>query len=49
DQCPRQDSKEWADIENGIQRVGKELFRRRRMEKFSSCFSCGMPQALCNQ
>ncbi|KAK4205831.1 hypothetical protein QBC37DRAFT_301994, partial [Rhypophila decipiens] len=49
DECPRRDSEEWVNIEDGIQRVGKELFGGRRMERFSSCFSCGVPQALCNQ
>ncbi|KAK4205942.1 hypothetical protein QBC37DRAFT_249467, partial [Rhypophila decipiens] len=49
DQCRRRDSEEWVAMEDRIRRVGKELFGGRRMEKFLSCFSCGVPQALCNQ
>ena len=29
--------------------VEKELFQQRRMELFSGCFDCGMPQEICDR
>lgn len=36
-------------VDEGIRVVTRELFGKRRMEKFSGCFHCGLPQALCER
>ena len=42
-------SEEWVKIESKIETVSGELFRKKRMERFSGCFYCGVPQALCGR
>jgi RecQ family ATP-dependent DNA helicase len=49
DECPRQDEEKWATIELGIRRIEEEIFKRRRLERFSGCFQCGLPQAICER
>ncbi|KAH6949641.1 hypothetical protein DER45DRAFT_636635, partial [Fusarium avenaceum] len=48
-QCPNRDSERWYWISEAIMMVEKELFERRRMELFSGCFDCGMPQEICDR
>ncbi|RFN54793.1 putative ATP-dependent dna helicase q1 [Fusarium flagelliforme] len=48
-QCPNRDSERWYWISDAIMMVEKELFERRRMELFSGCFDCGMPQEICDR
>jgi superfamily II DNA helicase RecQ len=44
--CPREDSGEWAQVWCVKEQVEKEVFRKRRLERYSGCFYCGVPQGL---
>jgi superfamily II DNA helicase RecQ len=49
DECPRQNEEKWATVELGIRTIEEEMFQRRRLERFSGCFQCGLPQAICER
>jgi hypothetical protein len=47
--CPKRGSEEWAMIDEGVQVVTREMFGKRKMAKFSGCYYCGLPQAVCER
>ncbi|KAH6982534.1 P-loop containing nucleoside triphosphate hydrolase protein [Ilyonectria destructans] len=49
EQCPNRETESWCWITEAIGMVGRELFGRKRMQNFSGCFDCGIPQQICNQ
>ncbi|KAH7116674.1 hypothetical protein B0J13DRAFT_459152 [Dactylonectria estremocensis] len=49
EQCPNRETEGWCWITKAIGMVGRELLGRKRMQKFSGCFDCGIPQQICNQ
>jgi superfamily II DNA helicase RecQ len=48
-ECPNRRTAEWRMVDEGIRVVTRELFGKRQMERFSGCFHCGLPQALCER
>jgi len=36
-------------VETGMAWVKQEIFKKRKMEKYSGCFYCGIPQSLCGR
>jgi superfamily II DNA helicase RecQ len=49
ERCPRQDADIWAQVQYVRDQVKKEVFGKRRLEKYSGCFYCGVPQLLCGR
>ena len=47
--CPMQGTVGWETCTREVEVMEKELFRRRRLERFLGCFRCGLPQGLCNR
>jgi len=47
--CPGRGSEDWEVMDSGRQLVEAEMFGRRRFERFSGCFHCGLPQAICER
>ena len=47
DECPERGTKTWDDVVTEIRKVTDEMFGKRRFERFSGCFECGIPQAIC--
>lgn len=39
----------WATIGLGIRVLKEEMFGKRRLERFSGSFYCGLPQAICQR
>ncbi|KAJ0299009.1 hypothetical protein KNSL1_013682 [Colletotrichum chrysophilum] len=47
EQCPRREADEWRQIQERVQLVEREMFSKKRFERFSGCFNCGLPQDVC--
>ena len=47
DQCPAK-GRVWHDVRRKAEQFKKELFGARRLERFSGCFHCGIPQEWCD-
>ena len=47
--CPDRGSEGWVQVETGMEWVKQEIFGKRKMEKYSGCFYCGIPQSLCGR
>lgn len=46
--CPMRGTEEWEMYMEGIEVTEREMFGRRRLERYSGCFFCGLRQELCN-
>lgn len=40
-------AEDWTEVERGIGLAEREIFGKRRLENFSGCFECGLPQEMC--
>ena len=49
EECPNQGGDKWNQVQYMRDQVKKEVFGKRRLERYSGCFYCGVPQALCSQ
>jgi hypothetical protein len=47
--CPGVSEAEWEEVLGGIEVIKKEVWGKRRLERFSGCFNCGVPQELCDR
>ena len=47
--CPDRGKEHWVQVETGMAWVRQEIFEKRKMEKYSGCFYCGIPQSLCGR
>ncbi|KAF4921051.1 ATP-dependent DNA helicase Q-like 3 [Colletotrichum fructicola] len=47
--CPRKAETEWKRAQQGMRTAEREMFGRRRLERFSGCFDCGLPQEFCER
>ncbi|KAK7433632.1 hypothetical protein CaCOL14_013366 [Colletotrichum acutatum] len=47
--CPRKAQAEWVRAQQGTRTAERALFGRRRLEPFSGCFDCGLPQEFCER
>ncbi|KAK1957244.1 hypothetical protein LY78DRAFT_592745 [Colletotrichum sublineola] len=45
--CPGQGEEEWGWTEKVRREMEEAMFGKRRMEEYSCCFDCGLPQAWC--
>ncbi|KAK3933607.1 hypothetical protein QBC46DRAFT_275436, partial [Diplogelasinospora grovesii] len=49
DDCPEQEDEVWDVIRGALEVMEQEMFVKRRFARFTGCFSCGMPQWLCQR
>lgn len=49
DECPQKGLKIWDNMKQGIEAVQDEMFAKKQFAKFSACYECGLPQAICKQ
>ncbi len=47
EECGRQEDEGWIRANGRAKDLQREVFDKKRMERFSGCFGCGMPQAIC--
>ncbi|KAJ0328460.1 hypothetical protein COL922a_013181 [Colletotrichum nupharicola] len=47
EQCPRSEADEWRRIRERMRLVEREMFSKKRFERFSGCFNCGLPRDVC--
>ncbi|KJZ69304.1 hypothetical protein HIM_11298 [Hirsutella minnesotensis 3608] len=47
EECPRQEDEGWKGTRSRTEDMRRELFEKKRLELFSGCFGCGLPQAIC--
>jgi hypothetical protein len=47
--CPDRGSGRWLQVETGMEWVKQDILGRRKMEKYSGCFYCGIPPSLCGR
>ena len=49
DRCMMSGTEAWDVVVRGMRVTEQEMFRRKRFERFSGCFRCGVPQGLCGR
>lgn len=47
--CPMQGTEAWEACRDGLEVIEEEMFRKKRFERYSGCFYCGLPQGLCDR
>lgn len=47
--CPERNTWKWESVQKGVEDVTEEMITKQRFARFSACFDCALPQAICCQ